>query len=288
MGWECQNCHSFFTRGSLAYIYTSWSCKSGSQEVPWGNADPRIIEQLFAAAGAGMSPFEQGRLQLSEERKLWPLEVFVWRDAVLGELWLPFAVFVFFSFLRLWAPRRRRSKPKPEKKKLLNIRKRSHMPDLKESKSYPYLSHNLRLAHLTQEASCKKYSSKSLFDMMGLSRNIGDHSVEALSVHTRINLILQLYTHASGLRVKDGKPSDVFKHWGPHFNVSEQESADPGKKEAPGSLGRGVILLVVWCSHCKSLEFFAWSLNGREDACLHCVQTCINMIFGQSDNREID
>lgn len=25
-----------------------------------GNADPRIIEQLFAAAGAGMSPFEQG------------------------------------------------------------------------------------------------------------------------------------------------------------------------------------------------------------------------------------
>ena len=26
----------------------------------WGNADPSLIEQLFAAAGAGMSPFEQG------------------------------------------------------------------------------------------------------------------------------------------------------------------------------------------------------------------------------------
>ena len=85
-------------------FHTSWSCKSGwkipdiGREVPWGNADPRIIEQLFAAAGAGMSPFEQGRLQLSEERimTLWRFsygEMVYWESF---DDWICLICFLFF------------------------------------------------------------------------------------------------------------------------------------------------------------------------------------------------
>lgn len=130
MGWECQNCHSFFvTRKPSLYIHIlilqEWlPIPDIGREVPWGNADPRIIEQLFAAAGAGMSPFEQGRLGRFLKKELWPLEVQKWRDGVFGRaLTTGFALFVFFSFLRLWAPRRRRSKPKPEIKETSKHRK---------------------------------------------------------------------------------------------------------------------------------------------------------------------